>query len=200
MNWKCYIDMDGVLCKCHEQVLKDFGITEAQDPYRLKENKGNWQLREILGIPKKEFFKGFDQDFFANLEWTDEGQEILDTCFYLYGEENCCILTSPTLNPGCVPGKRQWVQNNIGRGFERKMGVISAKEMFAHPYAVLVDDKDSNIKNFVRAQGKGILIPRPWNSLHGNECDIINSLEKMTYNIFNGTYTNNLPLSILMED
>lgn len=159
---KCYIDMDGVICACNKALCEVHGI----DPRQM--TKGQFQLYHLVEhrMSKKEFFAPCEEDFWANMEWEEGGRKILLWLFQFFGEENCCFLTSPTQNRGCYIGKRRWIEREVGKEWGRKMAVINEKHMFAHPGAVLIDDKDSNIDNFRKAGGHGVLVRRNWNRGH----------------------------------
>jgi 5'(3')-deoxyribonucleotidase len=82
-----------------------------------------------------------------------------------FGLDNVAILTAPSLDPECVPGKRRWIQTHFSY-FADRMIYTAAKRFLGGPGRVLIDDKNANCDEFAAAGGIAILVPRPWNSLH----------------------------------
>jgi len=109
---------------------------------------------------------------FNRKDWTsfpksDEFQWLLDSCEALVGRENICILTTPILDPGCAAGKMEWIYNHCPKWLHRQYLIGPPKHFCAQPDALLIDDSDRNVKLFQAHGGQAILVPRPWNSLHG---------------------------------
>ena len=98
--------------------------------------------------------------------------------------DDITILTAPMPNPGSWTGKYLWVEKNMPAKFLKNiiMSVVP-KSLLAGPDTLLIDDKDENIAEFVAAGGCGILVPRPWNELHGWADEALqvvkNSLEEL---------------------
>lgn len=162
MKKRCFLDMDGVLV--------DFikGICEAHErdnPYSDAKNAGSYWLHKIWGISNTKFWEpAQDADFWADLDKTPECDEIISRVEMVFGE-NVCLLTAPSLAPGCMEGKREWITRNIPR-YRDQFLIGSAKEFCGFPGSYLVDDMEKNIVKFQEAGGNGILFPRPWNRLH----------------------------------
>ena len=88
------------------------------------------------------------------------------------------------LNPGSWPGKVEWVHRYF-RTFEKRLIITQApKSLLAKPDTLLIDDRDKNIEEFIAAGGQAILVPRPWNELHGwagESLQVVrNSLEELS--------------------
>ncbi len=127
---------------------------------------GEFELINIFGVSKEQFWRPIDdlgQTFWRTLETTPEANELYSLA-HSFGDD-VAFLTAPSDDPSCVPGKRSWIAGNFP-----KTPVIfaqaSAKRLLAHPKALLIDDKDSNVEEFYKAGGHAILVPRPWNKLH----------------------------------
>jgi 5'(3')-deoxyribonucleotidase len=156
---RVYLDLDGVLVdfdmgmqRAHNRVIEHDGL--GQRPYKIE---------KVWGITEEEFWEPTrTAQFWSELDWTPDGIDILNEIETIVGRKQVAILTSPTLDPNCVAGKIQWVIDNIPE-YRPRTFVGSRKEMLAHPDAVLIDDTDYKLDRFVKAGGKGILVPRQWN-------------------------------------
>lgn len=161
----CFIDMDGVVadfvgaaCKAHNRSW----------PYDDPKNRGKFEIEPAWGITPKEFWAPIDAlgvDFWLNLEKTPEADKIISRAISAYGVHNICMLTSPSDDPGCVPGKRGWMRKHYPN-LAKSMLFGSAKQFLSGPKRVLIDDRDKNIDDFIAYGGTGILVPRPWNIGH----------------------------------
>jgi len=145
---KCFIDLDGVLVDFAGGV---FRATGAPRPKRL-----GWDFI------KPHWWKQFGYDFWKDLSPTEDFKQILSACEAAFGGENCCILTSPCKTPGCVDGKMAWISRHMPQ-YSRRVLIGAAKHFMARPDAVLVDDYEKNIDEWVDNMGRGVLIPREWN-------------------------------------
>jgi 5'(3')-deoxyribonucleotidase len=113
----------------------------------------------------REFWDGLTSDVWANLEWHDDGREILSVVERFFPPENICILTSPTSNGASAKGKIQWIQKNMPK-YRRKYLIGPCKHFCAGKNSILIDDGNHNIDAFRGAGGLTVLVPRKWNSDH----------------------------------
>lgn len=153
-----YLDLDGVLTDFNRPAMAVIGVEHPPAEW-------HW----YAGIPN-----GFQRvndactvDFWANLSFMPDGREILrEVCKKIRrGIDEFYLLTTPMPNPGSWTGKYLWVERNLP---EWKLIVTNApKRLLASPDAILIDDNDTNIQEWVAAGGIGILVPRPWNELRG---------------------------------
>lgn len=157
---KILFDLDGLLTNFNKGVCE---IHNVEDPYRKKENWGNYHIDKLIGIDAFEFWKPLEYDFWVNLEPMTDGLELLDFAENQVGAENICILSSPTFNKGCIPGKIDWIIQHLPK-YQRRFLIGPRKEFCAHENALLIDDSDNNISSFKANNGKAILMPRKWNS------------------------------------
>lgn len=175
MKVTCMLDMDGVLV---DMVKGCFDFFNKQIPYR----DVRWNLPPQLGMTQDEFWNPLGYDFWANLDWTHEGEELLSELESIY-EKNIVLVSSPCDTPGCDEGKRAWVKKHLPE-YKRRCFIGQDKFHLAAPNKILIDDHDPNIDKFREFRGHGCLVPRPWNRLieatdeHGrfNVKDLINSL------------------------
>jgi len=170
---KCLLDMDGVIvdfvggaCKTHQ----------IEYPYRRLEAKNNWDIISLFKMKSDDFWEPMEEDFWANLEFTNDAPQILDLVEKYFGLDNVCFLTNPSQNLGSIAGKMRWLETKLPR-YAKRFLCGPRKEFCAHEKSVLVDDNDGNINSFNKHGGKGILLPRPWNSLHPEEHRSVEVLE-----------------------
>lgn len=157
------LDMDGVLVNFARGIAKAHGLPF---PYDFVEHHGNFDMDKLWGMTKDELFKPADYDFWLNLEPMPDAHAIVDLVTARFGLENVAILSSPSENDGCMPGKQEWLKKHFPQ-FYRQFFFGTAKQIVAHRHAVLIDDYDRNVNAF-RAKnfGQAILVPQAWNSDH----------------------------------
>lgn len=162
---KVFIDVDGVLANFLGGVHKALGVpySYVQYPY----DKAKWHmLTDIPGVDK--FTKVDDlcnKQFWSNLAWMHDGEDILDAIQKKFIETY--LLTTPMPNPGSGTGKLWWIKQQVPKLYKKTILSYAPKSLLAGPDTLLIDDNDENIAEFVAAGGHGILVPRPWNALHG---------------------------------
>lgn len=164
------LDMDGVLVDFLPPILKRHGII---NPYTDPDHLGNYYLPEVCGMKDEEFWRPFDdEDFWAGLEWTMEGKEILRVACDVVGEQGVYVSSRPCptfvcgnvrLSHKCIAGKMRWMEENMPRFTCRAIYGVP-KQLCAAPHRVLIDDCDHNVELFRKKGGGSILVGRPWNS------------------------------------
>lgn len=154
---KCLLDMDGVLVNFVKGVCAFHGVDTPYPKYQ------NWNMEIPLGIDKNTFYGNLGREFWANLEWTPDGFEILEVVEERFGVKNVCLLTSPVAADGCIDGKMDWIKKHLPQ-YSRQFLVGPAKEFCANSNHFLVDDFEENIDKFNASGGRGVLVPRPWNT------------------------------------
>ena len=156
---KIFLDLDGVLV--------DFvsGIHEVFDEQYKYGDPLEWNFFKKFGVTFDIVNEACCVDFWADLHWMHDGRLILDEVQRKFGE--IYLLTTPMPNPGSGTGKLLWIKEYIPDLYKRTILSYASKSLLAGPDTLLIDDKDENIAEFVAAGGCGILVPRPWNELHG---------------------------------
>lgn len=153
------LDMDGVLVNFVEGIRTALG---KPWPYTNLEAMGEWGLDKLWGITPAEFWAPCDSaDFWAELDWMPDGEEILRVVEEFAGEE-VYLLTSPSLSPESYRGKAQWVASHMPK-YRSRLLMGACKHLLAQPEHLLVDDADHNATAFKAAGGRSVLVPRPWN-------------------------------------
>ena len=167
-----YLDMDGVLIDFLGGLHKSLGVPYDINNYPYE--KGKWNMLTDI--------KGFDdvpatfeqcndactESFWANLNWIHDGHDILRMVVQKFDTKNVNLLTTCMPNPGTPSGKIQWIEKNLPV-FKRQFIILGSgvgKGLFVNPDALLIDDRDKNIDEFIAAGGRGLLVPRPWNRHH----------------------------------
>lgn len=158
---KVFVDMDGVLADFVGDINKCMGIPKNTIPAK-------WDWWTDYGFIFKQVNSFCTIKFWQNLSFTPDGARILDAVLAKFDVNDVYLLTAPMPNPGSWTGKRLWVQDNLPTFAKRLIATQAPKSMFASPIigtTLLIDDKDENVEEFVKAGGYGILVPRPWNKL-----------------------------------
>lgn len=156
---KIFLDLDGVVRNWTGGINKLFGTNIADEEITCWDYITNRICAEKC-ISVKDFWEKQDRDFWINLEFTKDGQEILDTVAKV--KAPVFILTSPTLNN--AGWSQEWIKLHMPAFFQKKMYLIGpAKYACATPTSVLIDDAEKNIDPWRECGGIGVLYPRPWN-------------------------------------
>ena len=169
---RIFLDLDDVLNRFTMSALRHVGC--PVDEYRYTDFKPEWgwdivQAANALHPRRRfedwEFWQSIGRGFWANVPQSNEFS-LLFLCEQFVGTENVCILSSPTLDPDCLAGKLEWIQETMPSRFHRQFLFGPRKHFCARPDALLIDDRDKNVEDFRAHGGQAILMPRPWNSLH----------------------------------
>ena len=183
----CYLDLDGVLVDLY---------AHAHKPNDLKPlaswPAGEYNIARAYGYCDSDFWPNMDwAAFWEQLPWTSDGKLILNLCENAF--DDVCIVSRPC-GPNCAAGKIRWIEKNL-RGYYRQGDYLigPGKKHLGHPGAALVDDSDKNVIEFIQKGGKGILVPRRWNSAH-HISDPIRAL-KVHFESFNEEETRSVPKS-----
>lgn len=173
---KAFIDLDDTLNTFTMSALREVGCHVGHFDYE-KFNPA-WgmdiiraanELHPSRTFSKKEFWDSLSEEFWSSVPSSEECQRIIYSCARLVGEENVCILTAflPDIEkPYVAAAKTRWIKNYIPGWLEGFL-IGPDKTPCACPNALLIDDSDKNVHAFRKAGGHAILVPRPWNGLHG---------------------------------
>jgi hypothetical protein len=164
-DYQCFLDMDGVLVDWNKgtHILHGLSWEEKRWPYEF--GPGGWYFyKHGLGMSTSELFNGQDRKFWADLDWTPYGRDVLAVCEKYFGN-TVCLLTSPFDQPGVVDGRKDWIKREMPEYTKRHL-IGDYKNACAHPKAILIDDCQNNIDEWVKAGGLGVLLPRPYNNSH----------------------------------
>lgn len=139
LKYKIYCDMDGVLVDFNKGYLELTGI----------ELDGTYQSTEEFWNPINS--KG--KEFWENLDWMPDGQRL----WYYIEEFYPIILSSPSRRGyGSREGKKNWVDRELP-GTPLLLEYSFNKRKYASPESILIDDRDTNIEQWIESGGIGIL-------------------------------------------
>lgn len=155
------LDMDGVLA----DFVAGMCIAHGRDnPYTTKTEQGDFFMEREWGITTGELWdKAQSNEFWENLPWMPDGEDLLNTILNVVSVEQIFILTR-AIDENFVKGKIRWVEKHTPELLNHLIIVFGTKEHFAAPDNILIDDYDLNVMEFTEAGGKAILVPRPWNA------------------------------------
>lgn len=151
--YKIYCDMDGVLTdfeKRFHQKLNEVG----PDHYPLKDIQKVVKpkdFEEIFGI--EEFWNFIDKvvgiGFWVGMDWMPQGKELWN----FISPYKPDLLTSPSRDNGSRLGKQLWAKNNLSPKPKVIMAYSKDKQRYANENSILIDDKKSNIKEWIASGG-----------------------------------------------
>jgi len=164
------LDMDGVIVDFVRGSLEVHNLKMTTEEL-YKDHYGQWDFVSILGMSDAAFWKPMNEEFWAKLEWTHDGETILKMVEARFGQKNVVIVTSPSQNYGCHSGKLRWMERHLPRHYSRPSGHMfgSLKHLLSNPNHMLIDDRDANLDSFANYNnGKICHVPRLWNKHHAN--------------------------------
>ena len=162
-----FLDMDGVLVNFLGGLHKSLRVPYSYENYSYEKGKWNMltDIKGFDGIPAT-----FEQcndccttSFWQHLEWMHDGHDILRAIFNRFDANQIYLLTTPMPNLESASGKMMWINDNLPVYLKRTIITQASKSFLARPDALLIDDKNENIEEFVAAGGQGLLVPRHWN-------------------------------------
>ena len=176
MPRRLLLDIDDVCNRCTMHALKWVGCPlDSLDQSQFPAECGYdivGAANRLMGYEKftvSTFWNSIPREFWATTPISPEFNWLLGQVEHLVGQENVCLLTSPTIDPDCLAGKLEWIHAFTPKWLHRQFLVGPCKQFCAHPDALLVDDSDKNVNAFRKWGGKALLVPRPWNTLHEKE-------------------------------
>lgn len=169
---KLFLDVDGILADFVGGFVKHYQVEHPYPKYR-----GEWSFLKYY--PNIDY-NTLPMEWWANLEPTIECQQIVNLAKKY--TDNVWLLTTPSKHPDCWKGKLSWVEKYLPQ-FAIRLIVDQDKASYAKGN-ILIDDADHNIEAFNAAGGRGILLPRIWNSLHPIcDTDIISRLASQLFGV-----------------
>jgi len=158
-----YLDCDGVYTDFMAGTMRALGETYGGTK-NWAWGRDAYNFFELAGSSREEVNKLCTIDFWANLPWMEDGQEILAEVLSRFSSNEVMLLTKPMPNNESYTGKAQWVTRNMPELVGRFLPTPVPKHEFAFDFnCLLIDDHQSNVEEFIGAGGAAILVPRPWN-------------------------------------
>jgi len=157
-----FIDMDGVLADFSKAALEVHGRENFWSDNPELRGPGAWGFDEVLypGEPSRFWGPLSGMQFWVDLLPCEHADLIVKLAFQ-YGEPY--VLTSPSKDPYCIPGKEIWLKMWHPELADR-MVYTKHKHLLAGPRRILIDDNDNNCNGFVQAGGLSFTRPQKWNS------------------------------------
>jgi len=165
---KIFLDLDDVLNEFTMTTLRRLGCDiEVYDPV------WGWDIvaaanssHPLRNYTPMTFWESLGREHWATLPKSRMCHSLIEECADFVGTRNVHVLTSPTKDPDCLAGKLEWIHSNLPKWMHRQYLIGPDKSLCASPDALLIDDRDRNVRDFRRAGGQAVLVPRPWNSFH----------------------------------
>jgi len=168
------LDIDGVSNTFHKHVFDYLRLPYPDDSHYPVEC--GWDIvsaaNRLAGYERftpAAFWNSITREIWAGVPLSPEFGFILGWAEARVGQEHVHFLTSPTLSADCLAGKLEWIQQHAPKWMQRQFLIGPSKHLCAKPGVLLIDDSDKNVAAFQRCGGNAILVPRPWNSLHGRD-------------------------------
>tara|TARA_Y100000385_G_scaffold254055_1_gene278625 strand:+ start:705 stop:2354 length:1650 start_codon:yes stop_codon:yes gene_type:complete len=155
IEYKIFSDMDGVLTDFDKSFMKaSDGIAPRDYEKKFGINKF-WELIDSKGV-----------GFWVGMPYMSDGEQ-----YWNYIKDyDVELLSSPSRSESSRLGKRLWVRNNMP-GVKLTLAYSADKQKYAAPNHILIDDRKSNIDQWVSRGGVGIL--------HTSTADTIRQLKKL---------------------
>lgn len=141
-NTVIYFDMDGVLCDFDKQADK-------HNIWKPENHKPDWKKTQEIG-----------ESFWSEMEPIPEGLNLLkevEKAGYEIG-----IFSAIHLDCG-KKGKRDWLSKYLPQIPKKNIIIVrsgSMKHKFAKKNSMLIDDKSSNVDNYISVGEKGLLFTK----------------------------------------
>lgn len=159
-QYNLYCDMDGVLTDFEQRFEHFSGMSPEQ--YQNKYGQAKfWNLIDVeIGL-----------DFWSKMQWMPGGKQLWE----FISPYNPQLLTSPSRDNNSRLGKNTWVKDHITPTPKVIFAYSKDKQRYANSNSILIDDKKSNIQEWVAKGGIGL------RCLYGNIEPVIEQLKKLGY-------------------
>ncbi len=158
MNILC--DADGVLTDFFSAALDAHGMLHLAADWP----PGEWDMPMVMGLTQEQFWRPLDNyEFWRNKIKMCHGAHEFFAELKKLGPVTIC--TAPSEDPMSIAGKINMLRAELGKDIAVMAG--SRKYLMAKHGNVLVDDNDANCDLFAASGGEYVMVPRPWNRLHG---------------------------------
>ena len=140
-EYTIYSDMDGVLVDFNNRFKRFSGGIHPSDYEQKYGIEKFWELIDSTGVR-----------FWVGMPWMSDGKQLWD---YIKNH-NPLLLSSPSRADHSRMGKRIWRKRNLP-STKLVLAYAANKQNYATPDSILIDDRESNIDQWVKAGGIGIL-------------------------------------------
>lgn len=165
---RIFVDLDEVLCDFVGGALAVHRPYQALAELQAARTPGVWDLPSFLGITLEEFWEPIHaqgEQFWLGLRPLPWINSVMGPATY---HDRTCqprIITTPSDNPHSYSAKIKWILRYVGPCEASTAILTHDKSQYACPDAVLIDDRDKNVQDFIDAGGQGIVFPTIGNSL-----------------------------------
>lgn len=142
MEFKYYLDLDG----CFTDY---WGTWEKLHGIHPKEYRKNHTYDEYLKLTESG-----GTDFWAQMDWMPDGAKWWSHMSQF--KDDICILSYPLTIPSCIPGKLEWVVNNLGLPESQCIFDQDKAKHCKEWNDLLIDDTCSNLEAWRKAGGIAI--------------------------------------------
>jgi len=153
-KYKIFCDMDGVITDFDERFDYFAGISPKEYESQYGKKKF-WNLINDAGI-----------GFWVGMKWMSDGKQL----WKYIQKYSPSILSAPSNDPSSRFGKKEWIKNNLP-GIKLILSKATDKKNYSGKYHILIDDRASNVQDWISAGGIGIL--------HTSTENTINQLQKL---------------------
>lgn len=163
------VDLDDVLVDFHAGYARLLGISSAE--LRNRRTPGEWDLSIDLGISHSQFWKPVHlagAQFWQELKACEWSTTLVD--IVKYRADDWLIVSTPSTQSSSYVGKIEWMQAHFKDSQFNRYELIRRKYLLANRDTILIDDKEENCDQFIRAGGQAILFPSYGNRLY-EHCD-----------------------------
>lgn len=154
-KYKLFLDMDGVICDWEKQFKRYSGGVPV-DTYKAEHGSDTCYF----------FVRKNSPEFYATMPWLKDGELL-----YNFVKNFQTEILSHAPDKFAAEGKRTWIKNNNINLKPNLVSHASDKAKYAAADAILIDDREDLVEQFVAAGGKGIV--------HKNAIDTINRLKEL---------------------
>lgn len=158
---RIFLDVDGVLANFVGGIHRAYGISYDYAYWPYAKGPKGWDFHNEFGMSFSDINKMCDFNFWANLKWTHDGQDIL-SIVRTFGD--ITLLTTPMPHVMSASGKMEWIKCNLPQYEKHVLISTESKSVLAQVKdAILVDDHQKNVDDWCTSGGKAVLVPRWWN-------------------------------------
>ena len=170
------LDVDGVLANFSKAAFfacRPKASPKAYRKYLETYPGGVWDFAETVGLSTQEFWRCIDKtcaresfNFWVGVPAYPQAKSFFNS---LRALAPVILCTAASEGLGFWSGRAEWLRDVLGVAGARVPLIImrnASKGLIAADNAVLVDDNDKNVNEFIAAGGKAELFPRRWNSSH----------------------------------
>lgn len=164
-----FLDLDDVCNTLAPYVLYKTGCLIDPTSYKFYPRQFGYTahkaINHLLGttLTWDELWLNLPQSTWATVPISDFFHWLVETCRTLVGDANVFLATAPVLTPACLAGKMEWILKHCPPWLQGQFSITTHKAQLARRGSLLIDDLPNNIANFYKQNGRGILVPRPWN-------------------------------------